>query len=329
VEWSFPASNLTWIHPDKQQGRLDTEQGLFYWRAYLRARYAGDLAALNQNYGTEYADFGDVSIVDYDYDFQAKRYADPDAKILDYQDFREWASMRYFRPQIAAIRAADPNHRVTISNHSRRPIGLWEGAARHFMGFSVPEQSDLVDYLTSHDNNSESRLREGQTIEDVVHASILRTRFCNAVKLMPVIIEEFTFASPDEARVAEGQERMVLGTIGHASGWMNWYMQYPTAPNQADMEGQDRSAILNDDFSPTPWGLRAQQLIRRLKGMDLSRQPAATVIEVDRVEVLTPRAWGPLLTICRDWEQYEHPIDFVWPRNQWIDLRPKEPGTTR
>ncbi|MFQ6133508.1 MAG: hypothetical protein ACE5R4_15805, partial [Armatimonadota bacterium] len=73
VEWSFPAGNLTWIHPEKQQGRLDTEQGLFYWRAYLRARYAGDIAALNQSYGTEYADFGDVSIVDYDYDFQAKR----------------------------------------------------------------------------------------------------------------------------------------------------------------------------------------------------------------------------------------------------------------
>ena len=49
---------------------------------------------------------------------------------MDYQDFREWASRRYLKPQIAAIRAADRRHMVTISNHSRCAIGLWEGAAR-------------------------------------------------------------------------------------------------------------------------------------------------------------------------------------------------------
>ena len=321
AEWTFPASNLTWIRPDKQHGRLETEPGLFYWRAFLRARYDGDIATLNESYGTEHEDFTDVPIVDFTYHADTKQYADPDAKIVDYQNFREWASMRYLAPQIAACRAAEPNHMVTIGNHMRRPIGLWEGAARHFMGFSVPEQSDLVDYLTTHDNHSEARLRPGQTIADVVHSSILRTRFCNAFKMMPVIIEEFTFASPDEQRMADAQAKMVLGAVGHASGWMNWYLQYPHDPNQADMAGQDRSAILNDDLTPTAWGLRAKALIQQLKSADLSRESARTVVEVDRERELAPRAWGPVLTICRDWDTYEHPIDFRWPRNEWIHLK--------
>jgi hypothetical protein len=209
---------------------------------------------------------------------------------------------------------------VTISNHMRRPIGLWEGAARYFMGFSVPEQSNLVDYLTTHDNHSESQLKPGQTVEDVIHSSILSVRFCNAFKLMPVIIEEFTFASPDPNKVADAQEKMVLGTVGHASGWMNWYLQYPHDANEADTPGQDKSAILNDDFTPTLWGLRARELIRKLASMDLSRQPPATIIDVDRQQALVPRAWGHILIICRDWNQYKHPIDFRWPRNEWINL---------
>ena len=169
VEWEFPAGNLTWTPPGKQYGRLDSAPGLFYWRAFLQARYHGSLAELNRAYGTTNEDFGSVALVDFNYDTKLRRYADPEAKILDYQNFREWASHRYLKPQIAAMRAADPRHMVTISNHSRRVIGLWEGAARYFCGFEVPQQSDLVDYLVIHDNQSQSRLKPGQTIEDMVH----------------------------------------------------------------------------------------------------------------------------------------------------------------
>ena len=78
VEWTFPAGNLTWIHPKKQAGRLETEQGLFYLRAFLRARYGGKIADLNARYGTAFRDFSDVPIVDFQYDFKTKKYADPE-----------------------------------------------------------------------------------------------------------------------------------------------------------------------------------------------------------------------------------------------------------
>ena len=251
VEWDFPAGNLTWTPPGQQYGRLETAPGLFYWRAFLQARY-DSIAALNRAYGTAYDNFRAVPVVDYSYDDKTKRYADPAAKILDYQDFREWGSRRYFKPQIAAIRTADPTHLVTIANDSRRAIGLWEGAARYFCGFEVAEESDLVDYLVTHDNHSEAELNHGKTIEDIIHNSIVQARFCNARARRPLIIEEFTFAAPDPQRVADGQAKMVLGTIGHASGWMNWYLQFPHHPDEADTPGTNRSAVLDDEFRPTP-----------------------------------------------------------------------------
>jgi hypothetical protein len=294
---------------------------LYYWRAFLRARYDGVIGDLNRAYGTTYTNFQEIPVVDFAYDSKLKRYADPAAKILDYQNFREWASRRYFKPQIAAIRAVDSRHLVTIGNHSRRAIGLWEGAARYFAGFEVPEQSDLVDYLTTHDNRSESDLKNGQTIQDVVHNSILQARLCNARARLPLIIEEFTFAAPDPQRVAQGQSEMVLGTVGSASGWMNWYLQFPHQPNSADTPGDNRSAVLDDDFNPTPWGLRARELILQLRRMDLSRLPAKTTIELNRQAELVPTTMGTQLRICGAWTNYAHPIDFKWPRNQWIDLK--------
>jgi hypothetical protein len=321
VEWSFPASNLTWSPPDKQWGRLETEQGLFYWRAFLRAKYKDDLAALNRAYGGAYLSFDDVRIVDFDYDFATKQYKSPDAQVLDYQDFREWASMRYFRPQIAAIRKADPTHMVTISNHMRRPVELWEGSAIHFIGFSETEQSDLVDYLTTHDNHSQSEMKKDDTVESLVRGSILRARFCNARKKLPLIIEELTFGAPDEQKMADVQEAMVRGTVGSASGWMNWYLQYPHDANEADTPNQERSAILKDDLTPTAWGLRAKALIAQLKTMDLSRQASGVIVKADRMKSLAPHELGVAYEVARNWDQYKEPVDFDWPRDEFIDLK--------
>jgi hypothetical protein len=324
VEWTFPAGNLTWTAPNKQYGRLETEPGLFYWRQFLSARYTST-TELNAAFGTAYDDFLGVTLVDYSYDSKTRRYADPPPKILDYQNFREWASRRYFKPQIAAIRAADRNHMVTIGNDSRRAIGLWEGAARYFGGFEVPEQSEMIDYLVTHENHSEADLKPGQTIDDIVHALILQARFCNAGARKPLVIEEFTFASTNANRVADCQAQMVLGTVGHASGWMNWYLQFPHEPDEADTPGNNRSSVLDDNFQPTPWGLRARELIAHLHRINLARLAARTNIALDRQKELVPLVSGTQLRICESWTNYSHPIDFKWPRNEWIDLKLSNP----
>lgn len=321
VEWTFPASNLTWTRPDEQHGRLLTEQAMFYWRAWLAAKY-GDVEALNAAYEADYDDFDAVPVVDYDYDQATRRYASPDAMVQDYQDWREWSSMRYLRPQIEAIRAADPNHLVTISNHMRRPVGLWPGAARYFMGFSVPEQAPLVDFYTHHDNNDEGEQREGFTLEQLGRAATLRMRFCLATERKPILMEEFSFGSVDPERTAAAHRELILGTVGSSSGWLTWYLMYPADANQADTA--NRCYLLDDDLQPSPAGL----LMRELGGpdgllarTDLAYRPGRTQLALDRTAEMVPRELGTLIRIERDWNGFEHPVDFVWPPNAWINLR--------
>jgi hypothetical protein len=322
VEWTFPADNMTWTPPSLQWGPLRTEQGLFYWHAFLRARYGDRIDPLNAAYGTTFARFEDVPNINFDYDFGTHQYGDPDAKVLDYQNFREWASRRYFKPQIAALRAADPDHMVTISNHMRRPVELWEGAARYFIGYSEPDQSDLVDYMVTHDNHSESELTPTRTLEDMLRATVLRTRFCTARKMMPVIIEEYTFGAATEERTAEVQEKIVRATIGSASGWLNWYLQYPHDANSADTPPTEKSASLRDDLTPTAWGLRAKALSSELAKTDLSRQPAATTLSSERMKSLVPHGEGSLAgRVIGAWGTYKQPIDFTWPANEWLDMK--------
>jgi hypothetical protein len=106
---------------------------------------------------------------------------------------------------------------------------------------------------------------------------------------------------------------------------MNSYIQFPHEPDQADTPGGDHSAILDDELQPTPWGLRARDLIAHLHRLDLARLPPKTTMELDRQKELVPHTLGTQLRIGRDWENYKHPIDFLWPSNKWIDLQ--LPGT--
>lgn len=313
VEWSLPSGNLTWTPPKEQHGRVTTEPGLWYWRHWVLARH-GSLEALNEAWGTDYASVDEIKLVDYSYDFQAHCYLDPPAKILDYQNFREWASYRYFEPQIEAIRRADPNHMVTISNHMRRPADLWEGGARYFMGFSAPEMSDLVDYLTHHDNHNAKELKDSD-YGALGRAATVRLRFCNARKVMPVILEEFSFDSPDPYQVAEACSAMVRDTVGHCSGWMVWYFQHWEAGNP--------TGLVYRRLLPTAWGRAFRDLGAPggfIAKATLSRRPPRQVIELDRAAELAPTRRGTLGQVVEGWDDYRHPVDYRWPPNPWLAL---------
>ena len=320
VEWSFPTSNLTWFPPTVQHGVLPSEQGIWYWRRWLIAKYRS-LARLNAAWGTSYRTLDDVPVVDYSYDDEKHRYLDPERKIIDYQSFREWATLRYLRPQIAALRASDPNHLITISNHMRQ-WDLWEGAARYFMGFTAFDEKPLVDYVTHHANFDESELKNGRTVADMLRYTEVMARFCHAGKPMPMILEEYGFASADPERVAEVQSQMVRATIGHASGWMTWYLQYPSAPNEADAPDRShQSSWLSEDLSPTLWGKAAALLHEELLRADLSRRPARETLKLDRAAELVPRKLGMLLTVARQYPTSRQPVDYMLTHERDLDVK--------
>lgn len=326
VEWTFPATNLTWQPPHGHQATLSSEAALWYWRAWVKAKYKA-IEPVNQAWGTAYASFDEVDLPDYGYDAAAKRYRGSESKIFDYQNFREWASLRYMKTQLAAIRAADPNHMTTISNHMRF-WDLWEGVAEHFLGVTPAEQKPYVDYVTYHANFAEDDPAPGRTDADIAHFVQVMARFTGAGKPMPIILEEFTYVARDPERVAEVQRRIVEETIGHVSGWTTWYLMFPLDP----AEGADsiapgaQSGWLTPDLQPTRWGETARALFDKLRGMDLARRPAKSVVALERRIELVPKGPGQVTRHCREYDPEAQPIDYQIAHEPDLDIvLPGEP----
>ena len=103
-------------------------------------------------------------------------------------------TLRYFRPQIAALRAADDTHLVTISNHMRS-WNLWEGAARHFLGYTPAEQYPYVDFFTYHANYDINDFANDRPEMEAPYEVAVQARLACAAGVKPVIIEEYTFAT--------------------------------------------------------------------------------------------------------------------------------------
>lgn len=119
VEWSIPNANLTWFPPNGHGPVIASEQGVWYWRAWIEAKY-GTIEKLNAAWGTQFAGFGDVTVVNYAYDNPNRRYVEPEQKIFDYSNFRDWSTMRYFRPQIAT----GPGRRPQPHGHDQQSYAL-------------------------------------------------------------------------------------------------------------------------------------------------------------------------------------------------------------
>lgn len=308
VELSMPSGNLTppWQPPEDQIGLIPGEIALWYWRRWLQAKYSS-VTSLNRAWGTDYPSFEVIPVVSYAYDFQANRYLDGDRMVLDYQNFREWATMRYLLPQLAAIRRADPNHMVTISNHERS-WNLWTGAARHFLGYTPAEQAPYVDYLTLHFNR-DTATTERAPLEQHLRELEVLLRFTRAGKPAPVILEEFTFGSHDPEETARVQGLMVRKSMGHCSGWLTWYLQYPSDPH-AGADAAHPSSWLTDDFKPTPWGNAARDLRDELLATDLKRKAPARVVSLDRRTELVPKRTGILIETYLQYTDLPQPTDY-------------------
>ena len=36
---------------------------------------------------------------------------------------------------------------------------------------------------------------------------------------------------------------------------------------------------------------------------------------------MVPHELGVAQVITRNWDKYKHPVDFIWPHNEWLDLK--------
>jgi hypothetical protein len=329
VEWTLPMLNLTWFPPHGHSPHIDTEPGRWYWRRWLEEKY-GAVENLNNAWGAARANFDAASLPDFEYDYGNHAYREPVQKIYDYQNFREWTSRRYFRPQIEAIRAAGAKQLVTLSCHMRF-WDLWEGGAEHFLGITPFEIKPMLDYIAFHANFHENERLPGQTDADIVQAARAVARFVAAGKKMPVILEEFSYTSRDPERTAEVQAAIVRGTIGHVSGWTTWYFQYPENPAEGTGTTAPAAASywLDHNLVPSPWGKAAAKLYRNLHATDLDRKPPRTLIRLDRREALVPHEASAFLLDVRNNLELPRPADYeLTPLPERDLVIPRQPRNT-
>jgi len=332
VEWLMPNGNMSRRHERDGLAVLTYPAADEAWRYWLKRRY-GSVTELERSWGAGVTDFDGITTPSYA--FANGRYVAGEAVIYDYQEFREWVCCRYLKAQADAIRSVDPTHLVTCGIDPRRPYGLGEhaggpGGARMFGGFS-PTEFDFLDFIADHEYVIEG-INEGYCEAPgtdgtrMLRAAVNHARFCHIGK--PVILEEYGHhGSADPERAAERSEVLVRESAQGCVGWLVWNFTQPEPHPKRHAHGV--YIVEGDDprkakWRLTPWGERLRALAAPgafLDSLPVERPAPRTIIEFDRRRELAPTGATSMGYILDHWDEYEHPIDFVWPGNRHINLR--------
>lgn len=98
------------------------------FRERMAAQY-GTIAALNQAWGTDYADFDAIELPT---DFEKSR------RFCDWQEFRRWSQLDFARFVYETLKAHDPNHMVIWS------LPFWGGVRTTAAWWEFPKVSDVL-----------------------------------------------------------------------------------------------------------------------------------------------------------------------------------------
>jgi len=334
VEWLMPNGNMSNHHKKDGLAVLTYPGADDAWRHWLKRRYGSGLE-LNRAWGDAVKGFDDICTPSYA--FEDGKYVAGDQVIYDYQEFREWVCYHYLKAQTDAIRSVDPTHMVTCGVDPRRPYGLGEhaggpGGARMWGGFS-PTEFDFLDYISDHEYVIEGttegyRPAPGKDGTRMLRAAVNHLRFCHIGK--PVILEEYGYqGTPDPERAAELAEQLVNESASGCAGWMVWYGTQPPI-NPKDPERHSQGIYLVDGDDPrkakwrlTLWGEKLKKMASPggfLSSLPMERPAPRTVIEFDRRRELVPTGPTSMGYILDHWDEYEHPMDFIWPGNRHLDI---------
>ena len=331
VEWLMPNGNMT--PPSKGEGLsvLSHPGADAAWRHWLRLRY-GTPAELRRSWRNDVRRFEDA--VTPTCRFADGQYVAGEQVVYDYAEFREWTCYRYLKAQADAIRAVDDGHMVTCGLDPRKPYGLGEhaderGGAALFGGF-VPTELDFLDFIPMHEYTVEGkdegyRPLPGEGGERMLRAAVNHLRFCYCGK--PVILEEFGHLNcPDLERGARLCEELVRASASGCGGWLVWNLTQPDNDDPAVGPGAfliDGDDPLNSPWRLTPWGRRLKDLAAPggfVDSLPPARPAAKQVVEFDRRKELAPYGSTSCKHLIDHWDEYDHPLDFVWPRNPHLRL---------
>jgi hypothetical protein len=294
------------------------------WQQWaLRAH--GSLDGMNRAWGTAYRRMDEVQQPEIKWQPERGAYSQPQALVADYINFKECVTYAFLKNQADAIRSRDPHHMITCGLHPDQsglaPMGWgWKTCGithceLDFLDYLTPHLYTHIDYLITRVwQLDDSPGRPPDVLERRRHEALLYARFMAADK--PLLMEEMGHAVSDPQESLRGTMELAEAMSEHVSGLQIWFLSDVPKNNTEWHFGP-----LGVDLRPNAWGAQWCKLIEAgglMTRYPPRRAPARTVIALERLEGLAPTRETAGEKIIKAWDHYEHPIDFVWPRNPYI-----------
>ena len=322
VELYLPAANWGAAKGDGRFWHFRDEVGNEPFRRWLRYKYE-TVEAVNEAWGRDYGSFDEICQPDIKWRKDIHKYTEPLQAISDFNDFKECTTYFFLKNQTDAIRAADPNHMITVGLHPDQPGIGSEGFAWKHCGIGSAEL-DNFDFLTLHVYTNFRYLIKRPEIKDIstpydadeqemterFHECILYARFNNFGK--PLMLEEFGHPVKDDDECVNISIRTVKELIPHVSGFQLWFLG-------STKDSPDRYGAIDRQLKPNRLGREWAELAKPGGFIETElakdRANANTVIKLDRLEANTFPKKSCHEKIIENWDAFEHPIDFVMEKN--------------
>ena len=344
TELYLPAANWGGARGGSEFFMFSDEYGTKPFRAWLRYKY-GTIQALNEAWCEEdsrhlpdcvcrlgpYASFEEIEQPHIQWLPAFDRYTVPRRVLADYNDFKECVTYYFLHNQVTAIRAADPDHMVTIGLHPDQPGISTKGFGWKHCGIGSGDLTDF-DFITLHVYTNFDYLIERpelpadiykpfmaseETLTRRLHECLLYARFNYFGK--PILLEEFGHPVSDPEECAAMNIRTVEELAGSVSGYQLWFLgcgQKAHTPGPVDFDGE-----IND------FGRRWAELNAPggfIDSIPAERTPPMTIVTIDREFGNAPDAETIPEKIIRCWDAYAHPVDFVYPPNDVLRRMQRE-----
>ncbi len=242
--------------------RWESEAMKAQWPIWLREQY-GTLDVLRGGWGEEAKDVASFEGIEVPADVAAPK----SRALLDYQRFREWLADRWLRVQVAAIRAQDPNHLVTVG-FIQWTVPVLCGKPSQYCAFRPARMAPVLDFLSVHFYplyGSDPTLSHENFDRNLAYLELALRYVRAGAPRKPLLVGEFGWHGGGKSnhlgeRSPEDQARWcraaVLQGRGIVSGWLNWaYADTPTALDLTRFSG-----LVTEDGKTKPWGFAFREL---------------------------------------------------------------------
>jgi len=276
---------LAWDLLNEPSIRWDSNPMREKWSRWLQNKY-GTLDAVSAAYSLKNRGIGSWSEIAAP---DAKPSRD-DARLYDYQLFRESIADHWSARMVAAVRRGSPRHLVTIGHIQ------WSGTAylptvKHYSGFNLRENARHVDFVTIHFYPiapPKPGDAPGGIDRNAAYLEALLNQ-CSVGK--PIMIGEFAWYGGGEIRrngrvIMKAQspadqlawnKRLLEVSRGRVCGWLNW--AFADTPGSTDLTRW--SGLWTEDLTLKPWGEAFGRFARASTRQGAPTRPIAEATVLD------------------------------------------------